>query len=960
MFILFCLFGFVPRARAITPANLLSENLFQWFDSNSSATPDPDYFGAWVMRPVGDKLYLGLGRDVPDTESGGGPILASFDGTALNLIGELAEDNVNRMKVAGSKIYIPGYDPHGGWDAGDLYIYDTETEALDFKRYRYPSMHFVDATTTDENGNFSFSGLKPTAYQIKVIKPTDYVFSSRYIGSNRDIDNNVDAAGVDLACSTEKDHWGMHFTSSFSDNSFDAGLRTSAGAAAGTPTYSERDDSFYTGEYSMGNLVWHDLDSDGIQDAGEPGMAGVRVELYTRDPYFPCAIHGSGLYVDSNNEDIYYNLGYLGQEGTTNTMLNYTIYSPDGGENWDVIHEQRYEDFNSALYYASDFTKIGEFLYRTQGFLSIIDLSAWTIEAPHITAYSLDGVSWNYSYPELELVPDNDGLFDIYSSPVSHVDGIINFHNKMHLIDYRGHKIYSHTPQSGYLSIPIRNTTLGDLLPAFKPTSSETQRYNSTTTVGDEYLYALGDDQKVYVTSNLRNWAPVADFAPVANGAPIISLVYWPEMDWIVVSTAGANGSLYAFDHSEAVAEVMGIPTNSSPLTFKDAEEPEVNLTAVGGYDLTYVEAYKSGTKVATFSATLNPSCNDWSTIAGDASSDKAFIANVEIEGCTEPVSEFFVPLRADSDQLRLCPDVSSLEEITTDCVDGITVDLEGEVSLAGQNLTVSTRSLDSADYWIIAGSSDLGGWSYDPQTIVSPPSPSPTPPTSPTTEKHDKPEAKRKSAKSSGHSPSAPGCSASKPSSAPDLFQINAQADSVTLFFSPVSDNRDRYFVSYSTNETAEEHGIELVNDANGVIAVDIGELQSNTTYYFKVRAGNGCQPGDWSNNLAVQTGQPLPSYRWSSLPQIVSTGVAGTIEPSSIERIEAHHDGGPEEESLGSQEDDLPIATPSSIEALPQPEEASSANVITNEQPGPAPEPELPSLLNRVYGFFQRLFGR
>lgn len=79
-----------------------------------------------------------------------------------------------------------------------------------------------------------------------------------------------------------------------------------------------------------------------------------------------------------------------------------------------------------------------------------------------------------------------------------------------------------------------------------------------------------------------------------------------------------------------------------------------------------------------------------------------------------------------------------------------------------------------------------------------------------------------------------------------PDLFQINAQVDSVTLVFSPVSDYRDGYFVSYSTGKAAEEHGFEFLNDTNGVIAVDIGELQTNTTCYFKIRAGNGCQPGD------------------------------------------------------------------------------------------------------------------
>ena len=32
--------------------------------------------------------------------------------------------------------------------------------------------------------------------------------------------------------------------------------------------------------YAIGNFVWHDMDSDGVQDAGEPGISGVTVRLY--------------------------------------------------------------------------------------------------------------------------------------------------------------------------------------------------------------------------------------------------------------------------------------------------------------------------------------------------------------------------------------------------------------------------------------------------------------------------------------------------------------------------------------------------------------------------------------------------------------------------------------------------------------------------------------------------------
>src|SRR5690606_13295638 len=91
----------------------------------------------------------------------------------------------------------------------------------------------------------------------------------------------------------------------------------------------------------------------------------------------------------------------------------------------------------------------------------------------------------------------------------------------------------------------------------------------------------------------------------------------------------------------------------------------------------------------------------------------------------------------------------------------------------------------------------------------------------------------------------------------------------------------------SYSTNSNSEEFGFEFMNDANGVISVDIQGLKANTVYYFKVRAGNGCQPGDWSNILAARTGQRVPSYRWSSLPSVISTAVHQRVQPSSVQRV-------------------------------------------------------------------------
>jgi hypothetical protein len=195
----------------------------------------------------------------------------------------------------------------------------------------------------------------------------------------------------------------------------------------------------------------------------------------------------------------------------------------------------------------------------------------------------------------------------------------------------------------------------------------------------------------------------------------------------------------------------------------------------------------------------------------------------------------------------------------------------------------------------------------------------------------------------------SVPSCSATKPTAVPDLFQINAQATSVTLYVSPVLAPRDRYVVSYGTDASAEQHAFEWITDASGVIAIEIQSLQPHTAYHFKVRAGNGCQPGDWSNVLSVSSGQRFPSYRWSSLPRIVVAQVTRRLHPATVERIQL------EGTTQGTTGSPAPVPSTKPDNAIPLP-----TQVPTSQQPQAAPSTSSPTLIERVAGFLNRLFGR
>lgn len=105
-----------PRQESLV-RRLVQEDLFTWYQSQTDAELDPSYAGAYVMLAVGDELFLGLSASVP-THDHNGALFAAHDGASLRLIAPLDEQDVNRMRAVGDTIFIPGYDPNDGWDAG--------------------------------------------------------------------------------------------------------------------------------------------------------------------------------------------------------------------------------------------------------------------------------------------------------------------------------------------------------------------------------------------------------------------------------------------------------------------------------------------------------------------------------------------------------------------------------------------------------------------------------------------------------------------------------------------------------------------------------------------------------------------------------------------------------------------------------------------------------------------------
>ncbi len=112
----------------------------------------------------------------------------------------------------------------------------------------------VAPQTTDANGKYLFSNLEPGRYKVKFENPNGYFkFSDAHKGGDTGRDSDGIVSGDNLTATTDV----IVLKSGESNITIDQGM--------------------YLGV--LGDYVWNDLNADGIQDAGEKGIAGVVVKL---------------------------------------------------------------------------------------------------------------------------------------------------------------------------------------------------------------------------------------------------------------------------------------------------------------------------------------------------------------------------------------------------------------------------------------------------------------------------------------------------------------------------------------------------------------------------------------------------------------------------------------------------------------------------------------------------------
>jgi uncharacterized repeat protein (TIGR01451 family) len=218
----------------------------------------------------------------------------------------------------GNRVWLDE-DSNGRQDAGEPGLANVTMEL------RSSTGTLIATTTTDANGGYLFSGIAPGAYFVKVLA------TSLANGLSQTTTYSTTATDFGNQNQSPANGYSVHVTSGGENLTADFGYNWS-------PT---GDVTGGTNTGAIGDRVWIDHDGNGIQDAGEIGVSGVAVTLYSLGPdgllwtvddvtTATTATDASGNYIFDNLAAGAYAVEITASGAASHDILNSSSYNQTG------------------------------------------------------------------------------------------------------------------------------------------------------------------------------------------------------------------------------------------------------------------------------------------------------------------------------------------------------------------------------------------------------------------------------------------------------------------------------------------------------------------------------------------------------------------------------------------------------------------------------------------------------
>ncbi|HMN33596.1 MAG TPA: SdrD B-like domain-containing protein [Chitinophagaceae bacterium] len=258
--------------------------------------------------------------------------------------------------------------------------------------YAADGVTVIATQITDPLGNYLFTGLNEGSYVVGFSNlPAGYTFSDANQGADDTKDGDVDA--------TTGGKTGIIGLREGEDNlTIDAGIHQAAGLA------------------SLGNFVWFDLNQDGIQDEGEPGVPGVSVTLYSSagTKLATTTTNAAGLYqftgltpgsyyVEFTNLPAGYEFTFKGAGG--DSALDSDADPNTGETEWvTLVSGQNYPDLDAGIF--TERAGLGNFVWNDLDGDGIQDAGENGIPGVTVILYASDGIT-----PISSAITDANGFY---------------------------------------------------------------------------------------------------------------------------------------------------------------------------------------------------------------------------------------------------------------------------------------------------------------------------------------------------------------------------------------------------------------------------------------------------------------------------------------------------------------------------------------------------------------------